>query len=319
MDDEYKETNHDPSREVSESWHTYPQIFALGHKALESLLKDPVLIEEKVDGSQFSFGIFKGELRCRSKGCNIFLDAPTSMFIPAVEYVKSVSNLLCDGWTYRAEFVGKPKHNVLAYDRIPKNGIIIFDINSAHEEYLSYDEKVQEAARLDLETVPRLYEGMLDGYQRFQMLLETVSVLGGQKVEGVVVKNYTRFGRDKKVLMGKFVSEFFKEVHQAEWKTQNTNHNDILLRMEMKYKTPARWAKAVQHLHEAGVLEQSPRDIGLLIKEVGNDIFKECESEIMAELKEWAMPQIRRLVIRGLPEWYKEELAKAQFDVKEAL
>ena len=35
-------------------------------------------------------------------------------------------------------------------------------------------------------------------------LLQTTSVLGGQKIEGVVVKSYLRF--DKKALMAKFVS-----------------------------------------------------------------------------------------------------------------
>jgi hypothetical protein len=86
------------------------------------------------------------------------------------------------------------------------------------------------------------------------------------------------------------------------------------LRLEHKYKTPARWDKAVQHLRDAGTLEGSLRDIGYLIKEVGNDIFKECEDEILEDLKEWVMPHMRRLVIRGLPEWYKEKLAKAQFE-----
>lgn len=32
-----------------ESWHSYPSIYNLGHKAIESLLTVPVLVEEKVD------------------------------------------------------------------------------------------------------------------------------------------------------------------------------------------------------------------------------------------------------------------------------
>lgn len=43
---------------TSSSWNSYPQIYALGHRYLEDLLKDPVLVEEKIDGSQFSFGRF---------------------------------------------------------------------------------------------------------------------------------------------------------------------------------------------------------------------------------------------------------------------
>ena len=38
------------------SWHSYPQIYNLGHKAIAGIFDDDVLIEEKIDGSQFSFG-----------------------------------------------------------------------------------------------------------------------------------------------------------------------------------------------------------------------------------------------------------------------
>ena len=55
---------------MMDSWHSYPQIYALGHRYITELLLDPVLVEEKIDGSQFSFGVFEVEgehqLRCRS-------------------------------------------------------------------------------------------------------------------------------------------------------------------------------------------------------------------------------------------------------------
>ena len=53
----------------------------MGHKAIAELLKGPVYVEEKVDGSQFSFGVDEnGEIRVRSKGCELVLDAPEKMF-----------------------------------------------------------------------------------------------------------------------------------------------------------------------------------------------------------------------------------------------
>ena len=62
---------------MNTSWHSYPSIYALGHRYLEELLLDPVLVEEKVDGSQFSFGVFEHpegpELRCKSKGAAGFV------------------------------------------------------------------------------------------------------------------------------------------------------------------------------------------------------------------------------------------------------
>ena len=298
------------------SWHSYPSIFAIGHRALAELLLDPVIVEEKVDGSQFSFGLFdeNGErvLRCRSKGAQLNVIAPEKMFTNAVDVVQSLD--LRVGWTYRAEYLKKPKHNALAYDRIPEKHLIVFDINSGHESYLSYEEKSTECARLGLEVVPLVFEGVIENVEHFRSMIDRVSALGGQKVEGVVVKNYRRFGPDKKVLMGKFVSEAFKEVHAAEWKTANPTRTDIVERLIDSLRTPARWQKAVQHLRERGQVEDSPRDIGFLIKETQADIEKECMELIAEKLAEWALPQIRRGVVRGLPEWYKDELMKRQFE-----
>lgn len=303
---------------MTTSWHSYPSSFALGHRALADLLLDPVTVEEKIDGSQFSFGRFESPdgpiLKMRSKGAELNLLAPERMFLKAVEEVQERQDALTLGWTYRGEYLATPKHNSLAYDRIPASHIIIFDVNPGHEEYLPYGAKREEATRLSFETVPLLYEGMIAGMQQFRDLLETVSCLGGQKVEGVVVKNYTRFGPDKKVLIGKFVSESFKEVHSREWKAANPSSLDIVQRIIESLKTPSRWNKAIQHLREAGTLEDSPRDIGLLFKEVPADIQKEEEEFIKAKLYEWAWPHIRRGVVAGLPEFYKEQLLAKQFE-----
>lgn len=297
---------------VGTSWHNYPSIFALGHRAIAELLADDVLVEEKIDGSQFSFGFINGEFRCRSKGAVLNIVAPEKMFKKAVEFIQNL--FLTPEWTYRAEYLLKPKHNVLAYDRVPASNLIIFDINTGHETYLSYDEKVTEAHRLGLEVVPILQQGRLTNVEVFRELLEATSILGGQKIEGVVIKNYFRFGLDKKILMGKFVSEKYKEVHSAEWKKENPTGKDVLGLLTGKYKTPARWQKALQHLRDAGSIEDSPRDIGLLMKEVWPDIEKECKEEIKEDLYRWASPHLRRGITRGLPEWYKELLMEKQFN-----
>lgn len=320
---------------MTDSWHSYPSTFQLGHKALTSLFDGPVLVEEKVDGSQFSFGVFwtperaavpdygiidaKDDLilalRCRSKGAQLNLIAPEKMFAPAIETARRLATTvgLNPGWTYRGEFLGKPKHNALAYARVPKDHVILFDVNPAQEDYVSWEDKAAEAERLGLEVVPRLFHGTITDLEMFRLLLDTVSVLGGQKIEGVVVKNYARFGLDKKVLIGKYVSEAFKEVHAAEWKAENPKSGDIVEILIRQYKTPARWAKAVQHLRDAGTLEHAPKDIGLLMREVPEDIAKDAEEDIKARLWAWAWPKVRRGVLAGLPEWYKDQLLASQF------
>jgi hypothetical protein len=299
------------------SWHSYPSIYALGHRAIADLLTGDVLVEEKVDGSQFSFGVTEdGEIKVRSKGVQLHPDAPEKMFANAVASVKERARLLRPGWTYRGEYLAKPKHNSLAYDRIPRGHIIIFDINPEHESYLPYEQKEDEATRIGLETVALIYRGKVSGIADFRMFLDRESALGGQKIEGVVVKpvGYALFGLDKKCLLGKFVSESFKEVHAREWMASNPGPTDIVDRIAGDLHTSARWNKAVLHLRERGVLEGSPRDIGALIKEVPADIRKEEADYIKEKLFAWAWPQIQRKVTHGLPEWYKGELLKQQFE-----
>jgi hypothetical protein len=247
-------------------------------------------------------------------------DAPEKMFQKAVDTVNELRLVLRPGWTYRGEYLQKPKHNTLAYSRTPDKNIILFDINTAEADYLSYDEKKTEALRLGLEIVPRLFEGMLSDIEIIRGLLETESILGGQKIEGVVVKQITPtlFGQDKKALIGKFVSEAFKEIHQGEWKKENPSSSDVVTTIASSLKTPARWAKAVIHLREQGMIEDSPKDIGKLIREVPADIRKELEAEIKEKLFAYAWPSISRQVTHGLPEWYKEELLKLQFSANEA-
>jgi hypothetical protein len=164
--------------------------------------------------------------------------------------------------------------------------------------------------------VPLLFSGNLKTIDQFRTFLDSLSVLGGTKIEGVVIKptEYNVFGRDKKCLMAKFVSEAFKEIHGGEWRKNNPTTKDIIIEVGQKYKTDARWHKAVQHIRERGELEDSPRDIAKLIKEVPADISKECMDEIKDMLWHHAWPSIRRIVCGGLPEWYKEQLLKKQFE-----
>lgn len=281
---------------------------------ISDIFQGEVVVEEKVDGSQFSFGVINGELMCRSKGKQLILDAPEKMFQKAVDYVRSIAPFLPDGWTFRGEYLSTPKHNTLAYSRIPQNHIVIYDINTDIETYMTWEQKADWAFQIGLETVPIFYQGLVNDFAHFQEFLDAESFLGGVKVEGIVVKNYNLFTQEKKVAMGKYVSEAFKEVHQKDWKTRNPTGKDIETQLIEAYRSEARWMKAIQHLKEQGLLEGSPKDIGLLIREVPNDILKECEEEIKEVLFKHFWSKISRGTIAGLPEFYKELLAKSAFE-----
>ena len=297
-----------------ETINSYPQVFAVGHKVIQDLFDGEVLVEEKIDGSQFSMGVINGELCCRSKGKQIILDNPEKMFTKAVNTALELQEMLQPEWVYRCEFLQKPKHNVLLYDRVPEKNLIVYDIMIALEEYLSYPEKLLEVKRLGLECVPVLYYGEITELGMLNDLLELTSCLGGVQVEGVVIKNYKLFTQQKKYAVGKYVSEKFKEVASGDWKKRNPGQNDLLQQLIVTFRTEARWAKAAQHLAERGELLGEPKDIGSLMKEVAIDTKKECEDEIKEILFKHYWKKIQRGITHGLPEWYKGELAKQAFD-----
>lgn len=301
---------------------SYPKVYGLGHAAIKDIFLDPVLVEEKVDGSQFSFAVLGGVLHMRSKGATVYDESEGGrvgegggMFSAAVDYVESIRPHLLNGYIYRCEYLNKPKHNTLKYARTPENWLILFDVEVFPEHsFLDVGERNEEAFRLGLEPIP-FYDGVdVHSAADIDELLDQESFLGGPKIEGVVLKNHSRFGRDGKFLAAKYVSEAFKEKHGKEWKASNPKSKDIIQTISEDLRTEARWEKAIQHMRERGELTNTPRDIGPLMKEIVEDVKAECEDAIREALFKWAWRDIARQVGRGAPEWYKRRLMEAQFE-----
>lgn len=287
---------------------SYPSIYALGHRAIADILKGTFVVEEKVDGSQFSMGRgLDGTLACRSKGKELIVDAPEKMFAKAVETAASLD--LKPGWVYRGEYLQSPKHNTLAYRRVPEKHVIIFDVCTGPETYLTPNEKLTECERLGVECVPCFFEGTLETFPADVVGLENFllreSILGG-KVEGVVVKNYGVFTAEGKIAIAKKVSAEFQEKHRHEWKKSNPTQSDVVQFLTTQLATEARWNKAIQHLRDAGQLTESPKDIGPLIKEIQADTAREEAYEVKETLFKHFWPHISRGIIHGFPEYYKK-------------
>jgi hypothetical protein len=297
---------------------SFPKIFAIGTEYIKDVFRDEVEITEKVDGSQFAFGVIDGEFYMRSKGKQIFPEAPEKMFIKACDYVYSIQEKLPNNIVYYCEYLQSSKHNVLQYKRHPKNYLLLFGVSDNMGKFVSDYESIKTyAEEIDIETVPLIYHGKIEDAQNLLKLLENESILGDTKIEGIVVKNYSQpfllGGQPIPIMMGKFVSEKFKEVHRTKWSGEFTSKGKWVTFME-SFRTEARWNKAVQHLNERGELENAPRDIGKLLKEVNLDIIEEEKENI----KEFLWKEFGKAVLRkstaGLPEWYKEKLLKNGFE-----
>lgn len=273
------------------------------------------MVQEKIDGSQFSFTFEGGQLECRSKGQKINLDDP-GMFRPAVDAIKAMAEagrLSTDAIVYQCEFLAKPKHNVLAYGRIPKNHLVLFDTYQKGSKYCPPAVVHSVAIYLGLEPVPILFEGTrhLFGIPSNSQLLEKESVLGGVKIEGYVIKNY---GQEHPEAPGhpmtaKVVSPQFKE-RQQRGKPEKLPGEDPMAHLVNALTTEARYLKAIQHLKERGELSNDMSDIPKLMKEVGLDLHAEETDWLKEELfKQFSKP-IFSQVQKGVVNFYKNILVE---------
>lgn len=294
---------------------TYGKVLNLGHVQLVDLLDGEVVVQEKVDGSQFSVMRISDYLLMRSKGATIDPADPPKMFAKAVVAANAIGSDLVPGVVYRFEFLRERKHVTLCYGREPKCNLVLLDVELPPFCEFADVSLASEAERLGVDAVPILWRGpgadlTID---RLRAWAEEESFLGGVKREGVVIKNYARPGPFGGILMGKYVREEFREQHGNEWKRANPGRGDLVLVLGNQLRTEARWRKAIQRQAEAGELANEARDIGPLIRAIQADVAEEERAKILEELWRWAWPQLSKAVIRGFPEWYKERLASLQF------
>jgi hypothetical protein len=289
---------------------SYGKIHNLGGRATALLFHGPVVIEEKVDGSQLSFGVFSGKIVIRSKN-QVLTPGAQSMFAEAERSIAERAHLLRPGLTYRGEYLRKPRHNVLTYGRVPKGHVVIFEAMGTN--FAPPARRAKLAADADFESVPVLYEGEIGSANELERFLDRESFLGG-KIEGVVIKNYA-FSSENGYgpLMGKYVSSAFRELNKTS-PARKVPGKEIRDELAVRFCTEARWQKAVQRLRESGELQGETRDIGALIRTVSQDLEEECADEIMDALYQWARKRVLASATRGLADWYREQLAKAQFD-----
>lgn len=293
---------------------SYTKVLTIGSAFTENALVGEVVIQEKVDGSQFRFGINEdGELVCGSKSARIDFDGPPKMFKRGTDYLLSIKEKLLKypkNTYFYGEYLEKPKHNVLKYKDTPKNNIVLFDV-LLEGTFVQREGLDKIAEDLDIDLIPELYRGLADINYIKSIIVDNIpaSYLGNEKIEGVVIKNYKEtilLGGQVFPLFTKYVREAFKERHTTEWKIKKPK--DSINFYIQSFKSDARWQKAYQYLKDQNKLENQPKDIATLIKRVNQDITEEETENIKNDLFKIAFPEIIRVATHGLPEWYKAKL-----------
>jgi len=299
---------------------SYPKVYNLGHRALRDLFLGPVVVQEKIDGSQFSFGVIDGQLVCRSRGRIIEdLDDAGKLFSGCIATARTAAEAgnLVEGHIVRGEAMMGPRHNTLTYDRTPRGNFVLFDIDQGDEDRIESRDALEAAADLfGCELTPEHYRGEITDLDEIKAIVEKGSFLGGA-MEGLVFKNYARFGIDGKMLMGKYVTQAFRETHSKNPDWKPNSNNDILAQIKDRFCHEQRWTKAVERRRDNGELLDAPQDIGPLIGMIQKDVHEECRDEIAGMLYDYFRKKALASTTQGFPQWYQERLAEAQFEVSD--
>jgi len=297
----------------------HPKIYTLGDRHIKELFDDEVIIQEKVDGSQFGFAKFNGDLYFRSKGKVLYDEDTTKSFAKIIVYLNSIEKQIPNNYVFYGEYLEKPRQNALTYGRTPNNHLVIFaGKNIETDEWLADHAELElVAASMGFETVPLLYKGMVADVDTLKVLLETESFLGKEQIEGFVVKNYHKEYQFANLtipfLAGKYVREGFKERNSSN-QMKNFNNKSQLEELKEEFQTEARWEKAIQYIRDNGELTDTPKDIGPLLKRINEDLIEEQKEYIKGRLWTIYSKEIIRAATYGFPEHYKKQLMEKQFD-----
>ena len=285
---------------------SFPKIYRVDAPEVDGILTSPVEITEKMDGSQFGFGIIDGELVMRSKSAILNPANPQNLFAGAVQTVLSVKDKLVPGWFYYGESIQSKRHNKLCYDVVPKGHVCLFGVKKPDFTFIDDWRTLQEIATdLGMDVAPLIYSGILNMDELLKLVDETKSAYGAPYMEGVVVKNYALRGNHSPIMVGKLVKDEFKEV-KRERKPKGTGDTieTKILSLFRCYATEARWDKAIQHLREAGQLKGDNSDIKYLIQEIQKDTLEEELVNLKNEVWSLVQKDFTRELVRGFAEYY---------------
>lgn len=264
---------------LAKKYHKIPNLYRTESQEIFNL--EEVVVTEKIDGTNFSFGLVNGEPRMNSRNNQVWgvkkealqpfhnVDFDGSGFVSAFmeefglnffDLLREYDNLLIYG-----EFYGQGVQNRVNYG--PEKKFTFFDAYDLNKRaWLSYNEFVELTRLLGLPTVPKLYIGP-PKLSVFERLLNQDSKLGIDNgvaqspnlQEGIVIKGLN--GETNKWgerIITKYKQERFSEIRKTTKKKKefSQEENSLVAHAEYvceKYLTEGRLDNCLEKLRAQNV------------------------------------------------------------------
>lgn len=288
----------------------YTDIVRLGHKMTVGVLNpgDHITITEKIDGTNSSFVPIELGVDCFSRNIQVTPDNTLRGYYGWIqENIVSIKEKLNPKYRYFGEWLIPHK---IVYKPEYYNNFYLFNVYDEDlREYLSDDIMRSEAARLEIKTVPLIYEGE---YISFEHLMSFVgqSDMAVTFGEGIVVKNVSYKDRYGHQVFVKLVHEDFAEIQ----KQKKPKDPSVITQEQVfvnTYLVEARVDKMLHKLVDEGILDENfgIEDMGTILKNLNvriyADLLKEESDYLPAEYED---KLLRKAIGVKLPKIVKQIL-----------
>jgi hypothetical protein len=188
--------------------HLYDLYNKKGQEFIEKLFNTYVTVNEKMDGSAFVFerdietGKFKFYKRDQRNPITMVDRTLMKYYEVPIQYIESlpphIMTKIPRGWRFGLEYFSSPQPVEIAYDRIPKNNLILSYVHVI-EEPGKISRTIQEKEKLDewadllgIERPPIIFQGNLSDDQK-NSIMEFLRTPFNELLEEFKTKSFVRF------------------------------------------------------------------------------------------------------------------------------
>ena len=298
---------------------TLPSIDSVTPGKLGNIIEsDHVIIQEKINGSQFTIFKKDGELHFYNR--NKEVGPKGDPYVNAYLSLQKRKDFFEDGFFYHGEAMKTTTTNNAAYKRMPRYYWIVYEIQRADGSLLTPDEMTVALQNTGIEMTQVLYDSHKNKSVPVQEVIDQLmaqiesgileSCLGGIP-EGIVIKVLNSV-RDGKISNYRFkqVRPIFAEMSQDRRnKIEQVSDADFIREIGEIYNTDGRREKARQHMKEKNTYNYKNvnANIGTMVHELDDDLLKEAEEDIKNMLFIRFFPEISKVARGDVPTFLRNK------------